>query len=447
MRFGRVASGICGAVLCVLFSHGDTRAQGSGPCNVLWQLTEIGIQFPHGAELPNLDNVLANENADECQSVLGSFLSGIQAPVMDGFRVEVVDPAKVAGEFEDIPVYAPTNTLGEFSVARIEGGIGNETVAFEIPNTQIETRQPLSDVLFLSTDGPASSVQVSKYFAVTKDPAGLNYKGIYIPPAPGPQPSVPSLEIIGDNKVTPAPSPQPIFPAPPPPVIDKPDIHDLRVSRKFSHMPDHDVADFAGLAIIAYYRDPSGALKNRATMLCESFLRGIGSISELLEREAGKDKQVVTLWPVKTTELEGRLQAAEGMTRADICDQAVDGYDWQEGSAAIRDAAGFYAARGKTDVADRLLDGDQDGPWLLAWAPGADKGRTEDDVLVMTLDLSGADTQLKTERVFQAWWIAVERNPHLWSSQTVVNENWTTAFVRFVNLIGGDLNFYKRFFE
>lgn len=226
----------------------------------------------------------------------------------------------------------------------------------------------------------------------------------------------------------------------------QPDVDKFKVSRKFSHMPDHDVADFAGLAIIAYYRAPSGALRDRAIILCEAF-HNEASVSELILKGVGKDKQVVTLWPVKTSALEKRLESTETLSPTQICQEAVDGYDWLEGSAAIRDAARFYAARGKADVADRLLDGDQDGPWLLAWAPGADKGRTDDDVLVMALDLSGADTQLKAERQFQAWRIAVEENSHLWSSQTVVNENWTTAFVRFVNLIGGDLNFYKRFFE
>ncbi|WP_139197065.1 hypothetical protein [Roseivivax marinus] len=129
---------------------------------------------------------------------------------------------------------------------------------------------------------------------------------------------------------------------------------------------------------------------------------------------------------------------------AEICSKAIDAYDWNTGSDEIASAARFFTARGKSDVAARVGTSDQDGPWLLAWAPGENRGSTDDDVLVLAFDLSYVETQEESERAFQAWRVTIEQNSDLWSTSNIANENWSSAIIRFANMIGEDLNFYER---
>lgn len=226
-------------------------------------------------------------------------------------------------------------------------------------------------------------------------------------------------------------------------------LGDVRASRKFAMLNTMNSGDFAGFGVIAFRRSPSGTLRDRARHLCNGFLVSIATVSAVLRQGSLVDRQVVTVWPINSADNAAALgeEALSKSTSTTICELAIDGYDWVEGSNEIDAAADFFAARGKSDIAARIRDGDQDGPWLLAWAPGQERGSTSDDVLVLAFDLSYVSTPQEAERAFQAWRVAIEHNSELWSTASVANESWNSAIIRWANMLGHDLNFYERLIE
>lgn len=226
-------------------------------------------------------------------------------------------------------------------------------------------------------------------------------------------------------------------------------LRGVRASRLFSPMTDLEMSQYAGVGIVAFPRAPNGSLSTRATLLCEAFSLAMETVEFVSDRSFGPDKQVATVWPMtpKATIAELNGNGAHDDDHDISCAEAIERYDWHEGSAALLQAADYYLSRGKIDVAERVGAADLDGPWLLAWAPGENKGSSTDDVLVLAYDLSNVQTELQAERVFQSWRITIERNADLWLKPQIANEHWTSAFVRFVNMLGDNTDFYKLMIE
>lgn len=237
----------------------------------------------------------------------------------------------------------------------------------------------------------------------------------------------------------------------------------LRASRLFASMKDLIMGEYAGVGVVAFPRSPEGSLVERATLLCEAFALSMETVQVEIARGFEPDQLVVTVWPVEpkaedtrtgergTSNAEPSSKPVESVLVAssqeelppDIsCEEAIVRYDWREGSDALQQAAVYYRSRGKPHVAEKIGAPDQDGPWLLAWAPGKNKGSSEDDVLVLAYDLSEVQTQRQAERVFQSWRIAIESNTDLWLAPRIANEHWTSAFVRFLNMLGDNTDFY-----
>jgi hypothetical protein len=229
----------------------------------------------------------------------------------------------------------------------------------------------------------------------------------------------------------------------------QPALTDLTVSRQFRKLDSREIPPFAGLAVVAFPRSPSGSLRARAELICEAFLRDLDDVETLDAAGTGRDRQVVTIWPLLLDEVAKVLerQSRDPAHADEVCQRAVTNYDRDAGWTALDDAAGFFRARDKPEIADRIAAPAQDGPWLLGWAPGDLKGKTSDDVLVLAFDLSHVTTAQEAERVFQAWRHAIERNPDLWRQERIANASWSAAIIRFANMIGRNLAFYRTMAE
>lgn len=223
-------------------------------------------------------------------------------------------------------------------------------------------------------------------------------------------------------------------------------LRNVDASRSFEALDAVDRDAFAGFGIVAFERNPRGQLSERAEHVCHAFLL-LTSSERLVAGNVPIDRQVVTVWPMEDGETAEALNGAGAGAADETCADAIAGYDAGGAEDAIEDAVNYFAARGKTDVADRIRGSQRGGPWLLAWAPGANKGSTADDVLVLAFDLSHVRTRNDAERAFQAWRTAIELNPDLWTAERISNESWGTAIIRWANEIGRDLQFYKSMSE
>lgn len=273
-------------------------------------------------------------------------------------------------------------------------------------------------------------------------------------PAPGPAPDAgprpaPAPDDTagpGDEMPTP-PDFAGLEPAPETAVaIPPPDVEDKTASRQFLKIEERTIEPFAGLAVVAFPRNPNLDTRARAEIICGAFIGELPSVASQVARDIDFDRQVVTVWPVTSQQVADRLEAMAAEDYPDtsrVCPEAVRHYDSDAGEAAIADAADLFESRGKDAVSDRIDAPVQDGPWLLGWAPGAAKGTLSDDALVLAFDLSHVDTTREAAQVFQAWEHAIERNPDLWRQERISNTSWSAAIIRWANMIGRDLAFYR----
>jgi hypothetical protein len=91
-----------------------------------------------------------------------------------------------------------------------------------------------------------------------------------------------------------------------------------------------------------------------------------------------------------------------------VCDAAVSHYGLLTAQEAIADA------RRNNARTDGL------GPFLLAWSPSEQKGKS--DVLVLVSDLSEVTTTEQAQRLFKEWGDDIEESPDLWEKGWNVNK-------------------------
>ena len=199
-------------------------------------------------------------------------------------------------------------------------------------------------------------------------------------------------------------------------------LNDVDASRAFAASDDDFRNAFAGFGLVAFKRSPRGSLSQRAMLVCKGFLTSLSTVEDLTKAGSPPDRQVVTVWPVRSASIADDLNHPVDQTEEERCGTAIEDYDSLGAERAIEEATRLFSAKDKADVAARISSSQRGGPWPLAWAPGAKKGSAEDDVLVLAFELSHIRTEEQAEQAFQGWRDAIEFDPDLWRNNTIANE-------------------------
>ncbi|MBT9386334.1 hypothetical protein KM176_20865 [Pseudooceanicola sp. CBS1P-1] len=402
------------------------------PCGVLWRMGEIGA-LDQILRDESLTNLLAENRMSACTEALNTIFQDARLRHLpDASELSVLNSPEAA-DLRNLPLETLKPSRYTFMQERVIDVTPDGVV---IGRNDPFVKPPLKNL----SDAPAALTIPFSDLAILKSPDGRLYPIL---------PTAPDHDMSTVASVNPGSDSWHSFGSDSDPKAMSSEFYlrlrGVRASRLFSPMTKLKMKEYAGVGIVAFPRAPDGSLVKRATLLCEAFSLAMETVEFGSDRSFGPDKQVATIWPItpKATIAEHYGNGTPGGDDDISCAEAIERYDWREGSSALQQAADFYLSRGKNDVAERVGAADLDGPWLLAWAPGENKGSSADDVLVLAYDLSNVETELQAERVFQSWRITIERNADLWLKPQIANEHWTSAFVRFVNMLGANSDFYK----
>ena len=186
-------------------------------------------------------------------------------------------------------------------------------------------------------------------------------------------------------------------------------VFSRRSSRLFAVKEQYPPSDFAAYGILAFPSGVTSHTLNRYMAICEAFVATLLASSELVEQSIPESAQFPTIWPLYSSQLANALNSnlKVNITK---CDQIVRDIDAAMSAIAIDRAERQGTKRVGND--DLSLGGD--GPYLLAWAPGADFENADDDVLVLHFDLSNVMNSEQANRVFRFWTEEIERDPGTW---------------------------------
>lgn len=176
----------------------------------------------------------------------------------------------------------------------------------------------------------------------------------------------------------------------------------VTASRAFAGPTQFPPSGFAGYGILAFPSDP---VRNpeRFRHFCHAYFHALVSSEELRRNDVELVDQMVTVLPINSDTMADELQYSP---REEACNIALENYGLLQSQNAITKA---LAAAERTDgVAD--LSGR--GPFLLAWAPGADYGRQ--DTLVLVTDLSDSSSPEQIGLDLSGWVRDIQRNPDQW---------------------------------
>lgn len=179
----------------------------------------------------------------------------------------------------------------------------------------------------------------------------------------------------------------------------------VTATRIFAGPGQYPPAEFKAYGILAFPARATSATRARHIYICEAYL---GRLPHTSEAAVPRAQQMVTVWPVRDSELAGDLNAIT--QEASTCAEAVDGYGLVTAQAAIKDA----------QAAGHALDGR--GPYLLAWSPAHDKGKA--NVPVLVADLTNVSTAEGAQNMLNKWAQDIEKNPQLW------NDGWDLEKIR-----------------
>jgi len=165
-------------------------------------------------------------------------------------------------------------------------------------------------------------------------------------------------------------------------------------TRVFAGPDQYPPKYFAAYGIVAF---PVKATKDkipRYTIICEAYISTFLSYTDV---RTPLNRQIVTVWPIESDKEATQINV---MRLSDVCDAAVSHYGLLTAQEAIADAKKSNAR----------IDGL--GPFLLAWSPSEQKGKS--DVLVLVSDMSEVTTTEQAQRLFIQWAHDIEENPELW---------------------------------
>jgi hypothetical protein len=174
---------------------------------------------------------------------------------------------------------------------------------------------------------------------------------------------------------------------------------------------------------VAFKTRPTTTDKSRYEMICDAY------VSVLLHYTSVKvplEQQMVTVWPIETDALATRIN---GAAREKVCANAVPHY-------------GLDIALEAIEAAKKSKALDDEGPFLLAWSPGAAKGQP--DALVLVSDMSDVINNEQAKQIFTRWALDIQENPELWNSgwdQERVNlvirlwaDKWGAKILQLINM-------------
>lgn len=171
--------------------------------------------------------------------------------------------------------------------------------------------------------------------------------------------------------------------------------------------------DVGGYGVVALQFKATAATRRKLTMVCRDFVSFFPKSkgSKIPPRD-----QMVTVWPIEAD----FVDEAE----KDDCAFSLQHYDLEASETAIADARKQGAK----------LDGE--GPFLIGWAPSDTRGVP--DKLVLTIDLSRADTQAEIDHGFLFWKQKIVEDPSLWRGGFSL-ERFRTAVADFADQYGQDI--------
>ncbi|MBB95664.1 MAG: hypothetical protein CML68_13870 [Rhodobacteraceae bacterium] len=189
----------------------------------------------------------------------------------------------------------------------------------------------------------------------------------------------------------------------------------VHASRAFAPPKTYKAGQFAGYGLIHFPNSYSSAEAQRFEMFCHAFriLRPVEEL-ETPPDPIPRSEQMVTVWPIRDQAVSSAIKTARQEESAAAL----------RGDRAARDAAGnklcAVASAGyrlDLDVAGARIETNgealsSDGPYLVAWAPGGDKGKPGRTALLV--DLGPITTPEGARREMGKWRDAIERRRGDW---------------------------------
>jgi hypothetical protein len=175
-------------------------------------------------------------------------------------------------------------------------------------------------------------------------------------------------------------------------------------TRVFASPNQYPPKSFAAYGIVAFPAKATTDQMPRYTIICEAYVTTLLFYTDV---HVPLNRQMVTVWPIESDQEATWINKI--MTQpSKVCDAAVSHYGLLTAQEAIVDAKNNNAR----------MDGL--GPFLLAWSPSEQKGKS--DVLVLVSDLSEVTTTEQAQRLFREWAHDIEENPDLWENGWNVNK-------------------------
>jgi hypothetical protein len=175
-----------------------------------------------------------------------------------------------------------------------------------------------------------------------------------------------------------------------------PEPETILPSRIFAGPGQYPPRQFKAYGIVAFKTRPTAADRSRYDAICDAYVSGLLHYTSV---KAPLQQQMVTVWPVDTPALAEKINRE---ARDKVCADAVPNYGLALAQEAI-DAAKKSKAP---------LDGD--GPFLLAWSPGAKQGQA--DALVLVSDMTDVINSEQAKQIFTRWALDIQENPELWNN-------------------------------
>ncbi|MEX0350143.1 MAG: hypothetical protein AB3N15_12035 [Paracoccaceae bacterium] len=215
---------------------------------------------------------------------------------------------------------------------------------------------------------------------------------------------VPTAAVTPDGS-TPAGVVDDVFSVEEEPVIELDRGINVVASRSFAGPGQFPPRQFAAYGILAFPTDPrfSQATRDRFMRFCEAYSTNIYPASTFEQRGVPSGQQMVTVLPLNS---DSAASEASQLPYGEACALAQRRYGLIQAQEAIEEA---NMAAERTDGISKLSGR---GPFLIAWSPAEDKGKT--DTVVLVADLTNSVSQEQIAADMRLWVETIQLKPNLW---------------------------------